>query len=80
MRLIDSKIMNPFLFELEFRDKRNRSGIQHSFYQDYIKNTRLVIGIVAILDFLANFARFKDFHFEFILVLALKFSFFFQFF
>ena len=64
MRLIDSKIMNPFT--LEFRDKEREAEYNDSFYHDYIKNTRLVVGIVAALDFLSNFARFKDFHFEFI--------------
>jgi hypothetical protein len=56
--------MNPFT--LEFRDKEREAEYNDSFYHDYIKNTRLVVGFVAALDFLSNFARFKDFHFEFI--------------
>ena len=63
MRLIDSKIINPFT--LEFRDKQKEADYRESFYLDYIRNSRLVVFVVALLDFLSNFARFTDFNYEF---------------
>jgi len=64
MQLIDSKIINPFT--LEFRDNQKEADYRESFYQDYIRNSRLVVFVVALLDFLSNFARFTDFNFEFL--------------
>ncbi|MBP9886353.1 MAG: adenylate/guanylate cyclase domain-containing protein [Leptospiraceae bacterium] len=64
MRLIDSKIINPFT--LEFRDKQKEADYRESFYLDYIRNSRLVVFVVALLDFLSNFARFTDFNYEFL--------------
>jgi class 3 adenylate cyclase len=64
MRLIESKIINPFT--LEFRDKVKEAEYHDSFYHDYIRNTRFVVGVVAGLDFLSNFSRFRYFHFEFL--------------
>ena len=64
MRLIDSKIINPFT--LEFRDKQKEVDYRESFYQDYIRNSRLVVFVVALLDFLSNFARFADFNYDFL--------------
>jgi class 3 adenylate cyclase len=64
MRLIESKLINPLT--LEFRDKKKEEEYHDSFYEDYIRNTRFVVGVVAILDFLSNFSRFSDFQFEFL--------------
>lgn len=64
MRLIDAKIINPFT--LQFREPQKEKEYRESFFQDYIRNTRFVVGVVAILDFLSNFARFTEFNSEFL--------------
>lgn len=64
MNLINSQIINPFT--LEFRDKKKEEEYQNSFFDEYIRNTRIVVGVVAVFDFLSNFSRFRDFRFEFL--------------